>query len=700
MASGKALSRISLTVAILSWLALVFSDLTVLFSSNTKVVTGIAEEVPFIFRSIYFLALFFFFKYRIEKAESVNFVDLLWRVFVTGLLTTVFSLSLKSIDLIIGSLGQNIFVLNTFYLINLGLASAFVISTFLVWKRLILYQKSKLLMRGWQVFEYGLFFSIIFVFLPDGLMYQIYGITLSILVILGVVLSVNMKWVAYLNFKQKWKSILLLFLILLYMGYFYINITGFEENETLLSLHHNTVLLNAMFIFIFVYSLLSVLVILFNLPTSSVFEQKLGEVVSYQRLSQSIQTETSEEKVYEILLDSAISTVFADAGWLELSQNGKSKSEDDASKDSPYSPYQDHLVYFKYEIEDTDISEIKQILKKNKIRGVFDFNSTDRAVNYSKFLSSLKHSNFKSILVFPLQVQDATIGALVLLKDVSDGFNKEMAEIAHNFVNQAGISIENFRLLTSALENERYREELKIAKKVQNSLLPSLLHSNTDFDIVAFSKAADEVGGDYYDSYQVDENRINLVIGDVSGKGTSAAFNMSQMKGVFHSLSQMDLKATEFFAYANKALSSCLEKTSFITASYFIIDKKKRRVEFARAGHTPTLYYHRDRDQTEFYENKGLGLGILRDDNYPNYLEEAFVDYKSGDVMVLYTDGITEAANFKNEEYGYDKLKTMLEIHKNKTAKEISELIIDDLYTFVGDTNVNDDYTLLVLKFK
>jgi len=698
MTPGKTLSRISLTVAILSWLVLVFSDLTLIFSTSNNIDTGVASEVPFVLRSAYFIALFFFFKYRIEKDESVNFVDLLWRVFVTGLLTTVFSLSLKSIDLIIGTLGQNIFVLNTFYLINLGLASAFIISTFLVWKRLILYQKSKLLMRGWQIFEYGLFFSMIFVFLPNEFMFQIYGITLSILVLLGVVLSVNMKWVAYLNFKQKWKSILLLFLILLYLGYFYISITGFEESESLLVLHYNTVLLNVMFIFIFVYALLSLLVILFNLPTSSVFEQKLGEVVNYQRLSQSIQTEKSEDKVYEILLESATSTVFADAGWIEINQNGKSKEDDETLK--KYMPYQENLVYYKYEIDDVDISEIKKILKKNKIKGVFDFHATDRAVNYSKFLSSLKHSNFKSILAFPLKVQEETIGALVLLKDVSDGFNKEMAEIAHTFVNQAGISIENFRLLTSALENERYQEELKIAKKVQNSLLPSILDSNDDFDIIAFSRAADEVGGDYYDSYQISDDRIALVIGDVSGKGTSAAFNMSQMKGVFHSLSQMDLKAKDFLSFANKALSSCLEKTSFITASYFILDKAKRRIEFARAGHCPTLYYHRNQDKTEFLENKGLGLGILRDENYPNYLEEAHVDYQSGDIMVLYTDGITEASNFKKEEYGYSKLKELLETNKEKSAKDISQKFIDDLYAFVGDTDLNDDYTLLILKFK
>jgi len=699
MASKRVITRVSLTVAILSWVALVFADLTLLFSRSNQVTTGLGEELPFIIRSLYFVSLFFFFKYRIEKAETVNFVDLLWRVFVTGLLTTIFSLSLKSLDLLIGKLGENIFVINLFYLVNLGVAGAFVISTFLVWKRLILYQKSKFLLRGWQIFEYGLFISLVFVFVPESIFDRLYTITLSLLGVIGLILSVNMKWVAYLNFKQKWKSILLILLIMLYLGYFYINIEGFQESQSLIVLHHNTVFLRAMFVFIFVYAFFSVLVILFNLPTSSVFEQKLGEVVNYQRLSQSIQTEQSEDKVYEILLDSAISTVFADAGWIEIKSNGVSKQEDQVGE-SNYTPFRSDLIFYKFRIDDEDIHEIKEILKKNKIKGVFDFNTTDRAVNYSRFLSSLKHSNYRSILTFPIEVQNETIGALVLLKDVSDGFNKEMAEIAHTFVNQAGISIENFRLLTSALENERYKEELKIAKNVQNSLLPDLLDSNEDFEIAAFSAAADEVGGDYYDSYKINEDNIALIIGDVSGKGTSAAFNMSQMKGVFHSLSQLHLNAAEFFSYANVALSSCLEKTSFITASYFIINKSKRRVEYARAGHCPTLYFNYKKKEARYFENKGLGLGILRDANFPNYLEESSIDYKPGDVMLLYTDGITEAKNYKKEEFGYERLKELLETHSDKNPEEMKKAIIKELYDFSENEDLNDDYTLIIVKFK
>ena len=106
-------------------------------------------------------------------------------------------------------------------------------------------------------------------------------------------------------------------------------------------------------------------------------------------------------------------------------------------------------------------------------------------------------------------------------------------DIIRTFMNQASISIENYRLMEEAIINERYKEELKIAKRVQDSLIPKVLHANEDMEISAFSKAAAEVGGDYFDTYKMNDHRVAIIVGDVSGKGTSAAFHMSQMKGIF-----------------------------------------------------------------------------------------------------------------------------------------------------------------------
>lgn len=686
MLSSKAIIRLSTFVAIISWAAMVLIEIFLVFSSTSNVEAGFRKELPEILLSVFILSLVVFYKYRIEKAESINFVDLLWKVFVTGLVTTVVSLLFRFFLMILGStrLAESIILLDFIYLVNLGLICAFLISTFIVWKRLILYQKSKPLLGAWKVFEYALLVSLIYNVLPLPELKRFSEFYMGGLILLGLLLSANMKWVAYLNFRQKWKSILLIALAMFYLGYFsftlYTSTIDIGEQTSAFLDYFGNVFIVSLMTFIFTYALFSLLVILFNLPTSSVFEQKLEEVVNFQRLSQSIQTEHSEERVYDILLESSVSTVFADAAWIQIGED------------------QD-LKYYTYHISEEEILSIKKYLKENKVKGILD-ESPDKAKNLTRHLTLIKGLRYRSMIAYPIKVKNVKMGMIVLLKEVSDGFNKEMTKIIDTFANQAGISIENFRLLSEALENERYKEELKIAKRVQSSLLPEKLDESDEFEITAFSEAADEVGGDYYDTYRIDDDKLALIISDVSGKGTSAAFHMSQMKGVFHSLSQLGLDPKSFLIKANTALSKCLDKTSFITVSYFIIDRKEKKVVFARAGHCPTLYYNAESSEVSYFQNRGLGLGIVRNDSFEDYIQTNCFTYKCGDVLVLYTDGITEAKNSKGEEYGYDRLKATVSNNINNAATIIQDKLIQDLYSFSGSEIIDDDYTTLIIKFK
>jgi len=229
--------------------------------------------------------------------------------------------------------------------------------------------------------------------------------------------------------------------------------------------------------------------------------------------------------------------------------------------------------------------------------------------------------------------------------------------------------------------------------------LPVILNNNDQFDIKAFSVSADEVGGDYYDTHQVNDHLFSVIIGDVSGKGTSAAFHMSQMKGVFQSLAQLGLSSKAFLINANNAISNCLEKASFITVSYFLINTEKKEIEFARAGHCPTIYYSKKEDETRFFTNKGLGLGILRNGDFHKYIQVNKLAYLPGDIILLYTDGISEARNNDGEEYGYDRIKEVLDANTNASTTIIQERLIEDLYAFTGSSFINDDYTTLVIKF-
>lgn len=684
MLSQKNILRFIAFLAVSSWLLMLGSEYLYRFEQLNNTSSDAYLILSKTFLIFFIIAVYFFYRKNIGNQESFNIIDLLWKVFVTGLIATVVSLSS---NFLLAALknhehGRNPYFLDTLYQINVGLIITFLIATFTIWKRLILYQKSKWLIRTWNIFEYSLlgssllFFTSLEIYTGAGLVVWV------LLALLGIVLSVNLKWVAYLNFKQKWKSILLIILIGLYIAYFYSILNNYGQDHGFLPTFSafKILTLRALFIFTLVYCVFSVLVILFNLPTSSVFEQKLVEVVNFQKLSQSRNTGQNENQVFDMLLESSVSVVMANAAWLDIMD---SKNE------------LKNTLYFS--VDKYEKSQILNSIKSSKIKKIHS-SVPARNINQDRFTAGIKHEIYKSIFVFPLYIQDKQIASIALLKDVNDGFSKEMIEIIRTFVNQASISIENYRLMEEAIINERYKEELKIAKRVQDSLIPKKLYSNDDLEISGFSMAAAEVGGDYFDTYKMDDTRLAIIVGDVSGKGTSAAFHMSQMKGIFQSLVQLNLSAKDFIVKANNALSGCLDRTSFITTIYFIIDSETKKFEFSRAGHCPTLYYSAKDKKVSYLEDHGLGLGILRDSQFKNFVEANEIKYSSGDILFLYTDGITEAKNGKNEEFGYDRLKQFLEKHTFYSAEYIKEEILKTLYDFCGSSNLEDDITTLIVK--
>lgn len=686
MLTSAGIIRFTTVTAILCWVGLTIVDPVIYFELKNNVNTGIPKFLSGLFLTGYIIALYFHYQRRLADTDNLNFVDLLWRVFVTGLIATIISVFLQFfLSFFSGSkLAEHWLLLNFLYHINIGLILAFVISTFLVWKKLVLYQKTKSLLNTWKIFEYAFLGSLLFYFIPHARFDLPFSLIFAFLMGLGLVVTPNLKWVAYLNFKQKWKSILLILLIILYLGYFLTYLINNLGNELVISdlTHHVSVL--AVFAFIILYAIASLLVTLFNLPTTSVFEQKLEEVVNFQRLSQSSQTGQNQEEIYDLLLESTMSATFADAAWFELNHETENP------------------VLIVKNFEKKKISQLKQTLKSQKHKKAKLPGLTSKMVSgaSSTTVGNIKDADFKSVLVYRLEVQDEQIGTIVLLKEVSDGFNKDAINIVNSFGNQAAVSIENYQLLQSAIENERYREQLNIAKRVHESLLPSSLESNDHFEITAYSRPADEVGGDYYDTLRISQDKFAFIIGDVSGKGTSAAFNMSQMKGVFHSLAQMDLNPQEFLAKANAALGRCLERTSFITLSYFILDTNDCTIKISRAGHCPSIYYNESENKVDFLKSKGLGLGIIRNQQYCKYIEVNELTYATGDLLVMYTDGIIEAKNSENEDFGYDRLKQVVQSNIKKSIDKIQEALISSLNDFTQIDEIEDDFTIMILKFK
>lgn len=678
--------RLSLVLAILLWLIVSLLDVLQLLAFKSGVNLGISREVPLLLIDLFYVFVLIFYRLRIRQEEGGNFIDLLWRVFATGLVATVVSLIFKLFYSTIDgtALSQNEFLAIFSDGVNRGVISVFLISTFVVWKKLILYQKSRRLLIYWNTFEWlvigSIFFNLTGLQLQTSLLFEVLFFGLALM---AIILSGNLKWVAYLNFKQKWKAILLIILITIYIFYFFAELYVPPADSLQFLDSIDSLFFITLFAFILFYSVFSLLVILFNLPTSSVFERKMEEAINFQRLSQSIQSGESEDQIFEILLSSSMNAVYADAGWIEVNSVG-----DDSSH------------YINKNIGRDSINKIKEQIYRSKSRTVIKnpLNGANR--DSDRIIVTLKKSNFKSVFVVPISVQNEVVGFMYLLNEVSEGFNKEMINIINTFASQASISVENVKLMDEALSNERYKEELDIAKRVQRALLPDQLHHNDRFDIHAFTIAAAEVGGDYYDTFQLSENRYAIVIGDVSGKGTSAAFHMSQMKGIFQSLAQLDLATDEFLIRANRALSECLERTSFITLTYYILDTNTNQLEFTRAGHCPTLYFDKSKKQAEYFQNKGLGLGILRNDSFKNFIQTNTLSFEKEDILILYTDGISEASNEKGEEFGFDRMKNLLEQNAHYDPVMIQKIFISKLYEFCGTKDLDDDYTMVVIKFK
>lgn len=678
------IGKISILVAILTWLALLFVDITRIFQSVNLMEDTLAPEISYILEVLFFILVYIFYNYSISKNENIDFLNLIWRGVSTGLLVTIISFGIKIFYMMLGEskLGSDPLLSNFFYHVNFALISLFLISTSLLWKHLILYQKSKKVVQQWQAFEVLMLMSMFFVFINKNEFDYSFIFGLVFLSIFSASLSINLKWIPYLTFKEKWKSILFLVIILVCATFLFSSLSSYTDIgvTSFVNLTDNLFLVG-LFAFVFIYALFSFLVTLFNLPTSSVFEQKLVEAINFQRLSQSIKPGQDETLVLDILIDSSMSASYADGGWLEI-------------LDKDHIP---QLIQKRF-IDDEIRQEIIALFQTTKPFSEFDWSLDDN--DNKKFYGKIPHNIYKSAFLIPLVVNKKTIGRMYLVKEVRDGFNKEMINIITTFVGQASISVENYRLLNEAIKTERYKEELKIAQRVQRSLLPNVLHHNEKFEICGFSVAADEVGGDYYETKDLGEEVFAIIIGDVSGKGTSAAFNMSQMKGIFHSLVQSKHSPSEFLYKANIALSQCLEKKHFITTSYFLLDTKSQTIKYSRAGHCPTLFYDYSEDKAEYLSADGLGLGIVRNPNYRNYIHESEFRYEKKDVLVLYTDGIIEATNKKGEEFGYDNLKSSLVKYKNLSADKIQERIISQVYQFVGEGGIpDDDFSIMVIKF-
>jgi phosphoserine phosphatase RsbU/P len=277
----------------------------------------------------------------------------------------------------------------------------------------------------------------------------------------------------------------------------------------------------------------------------------------------------------------------------------------------------------------------------------------------------------------------------------------QLGELADSF-NQMTGSIEN--LLQTAAEKKRLEEELRIARQIQMSLLPRGPLDFPGIGVTALCVPAREVGGDYYDFFRVGERRLGVLIADVSGKGTSAALYMAELKGLMLSLSQIYQSPRQLLIEVNRIISSNLDTRSFITMTYAVIDLDAGVMTYARAGHTPLMYLSGDENAVaQVLVPNGLVVGLRipgAEDKFQQLLEEDRVTLSKGDVLVFYTDGITEAMNAQSDLFGEARLGRLISEHGHLDTADLRERILREIESFVGAADPHDDMTMILIKIE
>jgi sigma-B regulation protein RsbU (phosphoserine phosphatase) len=261
---------------------------------------------------------------------------------------------------------------------------------------------------------------------------------------------------------------------------------------------------------------------------------------------------------------------------------------------------------------------------------------------------------------------------------------------------QSGQLIRNSQLQVETLAKKRMEHELAMARNIQKGLLPTESLQNAHLEIASYFNAADEVSGDYYDYFDLGEGRIGIVMADVSGHGTSSALMMTMVKGILHSLAYDFSSADQLLAKTNAILSRIIPKEMFVTVVFAVVDSASRKLRFSNAGHNPLLLYRAQKKACEMVELRGPALGLTSLAKY----SEKEIDLQPGDVVVLYTDGVTEAFNKNKEMFEEARLIRAVEASSEEGAFGIIASVRRDLQEFVGEAAQSDDVAIIAVKVK
>ena len=295
-----------------------------------------------------------------------------------------------------------------------------------------------------------------------------------------------------------------------------------------------------------------------------------------------------------------------------------------------------------------------------------------------------------------IRADGRVIGVINLEADLINGYNERDLELLTMFASLAASAIDHTLLYRQVMRQRRVQSELELARKVVEGLMPKAFPLIEGFDIYGTTIPFREVGGDYLDFIDSISDRLVVLVADVSGKGLAAALIMVAFRAYFHATVINELAMRVVMSRVNRLVHDSTDGERFITCFYGLIDPEHKRLLYISAGHNPPLLLRSD-GTSELLTQGGLPLGLFETSRY----SESVVEFHSGDILVLYTDGVVEARNTGDEEFGLKRLEEVVRGSSDRRAHEIVKAITTavDLHSLeVGGPE--DDLTISIVKVK
>lgn len=312
---------------------------------------------------------------------------------------------------------------------------------------------------------------------------------------------------------------------------------------------------------------------------------------------------------------------------------------------------------------------------------------------YEELKKGFKISPDEVIVVSPLLVKGKELGVIFIIEDKNKFIDNDEETISALTI-QVAIAINNAKIYADLRVKERISQELEVASRIQKTILPKNINEIYGLQIANYFEPAKEVGGDYYDFSIKDEENVSITIADVSGKGVPAAFLMALGRSILKTLERQKQTPANNLINLNQIIYPDITEDMFITMLHSNFNYKTKILTYSNAGHNPLIVYKANTDTVELHSVKGVAIGFVSEYNY----KQGELKLDKGDIVLYYTDGITETENPNKELFGIERLKKVIYDNKLNDVNTIKENILNEINIFRRDYPQVDDLTFVIIK--